>query len=58
MRRLSKELECNEASRDEDLLLQGVRFVFRIHQFAGGFDTETMHAFEELREIGSNIYKK
>ncbi|XP_076935313.1 INCREASED PETAL GROWTH ANISOTROPY 1-like protein 1 [Bidens hawaiensis] len=54
MQRIAKELECNEASRDGDLLLQGVRFAFRVHQFAGGFDTETMHAFEELKEIGSS----
>ncbi|KAI3786275.1 hypothetical protein L1987_39837 [Smallanthus sonchifolius] len=54
MQRIAKELECNESSREGDLLLQGVRFAFRVHQFAGGFDTETMHAFEELKEIGSN----
>ncbi|KAL4555873.1 hypothetical protein LXL04_038505 [Taraxacum kok-saghyz] len=58
MRRIAKELECNEASREGDLLIQGVRFAFRVHQFAGGFDTETMHAFEELKEIGSRIYNK
>lgn len=33
----------------EFLLLQGVRFAFRVHQFAGGFDAESMKAFEELR---------
>ncbi|KAK9053435.1 hypothetical protein SSX86_030069 [Deinandra increscens subsp. villosa] len=54
MRRIAQELECNESSRDGDLLLQGVRFAFRVHQFAGGFDTETKHVFEELKEIGSN----
>ncbi|KAI7753680.1 hypothetical protein M8C21_017623 [Ambrosia artemisiifolia] len=32
MRRIAKELECNEASRDGDLLLQAVRFAFRVHQ--------------------------
>ncbi|PWA77219.1 hypothetical protein CTI12_AA226460 [Artemisia annua] len=58
MRMIAKELESNEASRDGDLLLQGVRFAFRVHQFAGGFDTDTMHAFEELKEIGSKIYNK
>ncbi|GJZ62633.1 protein CHUP1, chloroplastic [Tanacetum coccineum] len=56
MRRIAKELETNEASRDGDLLLQGVRFAFRVHQFAGGFDTDTMHAFEELKEIGSKHF--
>ncbi|KAI3809899.1 hypothetical protein L1987_19502 [Smallanthus sonchifolius] len=50
MKRVAKELECNDSG---DLLLQGVRFAYRVHQFAGGFDTETMHAFEELKEIGS-----
>ncbi|KAI3675357.1 hypothetical protein L1987_84946 [Smallanthus sonchifolius] len=50
MKRIAKELESNESG---DLLLQGVRFAYRVHQFAGGFDTETMHAFEELKEIGS-----
>ncbi|KAL2608789.1 hypothetical protein R1flu_027362 [Riccia fluitans] len=33
----------------EFFLLQGVRFAFRVHQFAGGFDPESMKAFEELR---------
>ncbi|XP_058741416.1 protein CHUP1, chloroplastic-like isoform X1 [Vicia villosa] len=33
----------------EFLILQGVRFAFRVHQFAGGFDTESMKTFEELR---------
>ncbi|VFQ85489.1 unnamed protein product [Cuscuta campestris] len=33
----------------EFLILQGVRFAFRVHQFAGGFDAESMRAFEELR---------
>ncbi|XP_027365460.1 protein CHUP1, chloroplastic-like isoform X3 [Abrus precatorius] len=33
----------------EFLILQGVRFAFRVHQFAGGFDKESMKAFEELR---------
>nr|KAJ0196348.1 hypothetical protein LSAT_V11C700375410 [Lactuca sativa] len=58
MRRIAKELKSNEASREGDLLIQGVRFAFRVHQFAGGFDTETMNAFEELKEIGSSIYNK
>ncbi|CAI8604089.1 unnamed protein product [Vicia faba] len=31
------------------LILQGVRFAFRVHQFAGGFDIESMKTFEELR---------
>lgn len=33
----------------EFLLLQGVRFAFRVHQFAGGFDAPSMEAFEDLR---------
>ncbi|CAI5527303.1 unnamed protein product [Closterium sp. Naga37s-1] len=33
----------------EFLLLQAVRFAFRTHQFAGGFDADSMRAFDELR---------
>ncbi|KAL8205144.1 hypothetical protein R6Q57_008695 [Mikania cordata] len=33
MRRIAKELKCNaSSSREGDLLLQGVRFAFRVHQ--------------------------
>ncbi|KAJ8774624.1 hypothetical protein K2173_017070 [Erythroxylum novogranatense] len=53
MKRVSSELDAltgpdKEPSR-EFLVLQGVRFAFRIHQFAGGFDADSMKAFEELR---------
>ncbi|KAK4856806.1 hypothetical protein QYF36_021475 [Acer negundo] len=52
MRRITKELQSNECSREENLLLQGVRFAYRVHQFAGGFDGESIQAFEELKKIG------
>lgn len=53
MKRIASEIDIlsgpeNEPTR-EFLILQGVRFSFRVHQFAGGFDTESMKAFEELR---------
>ncbi|KAE8657546.1 Hydroxyproline-rich glycoprotein family protein isoform 2 [Hibiscus syriacus] len=53
----------SKASLEKDLsmdymLLQGVRFVFRIHQFAGGFNSETMLAFEELRNLANLLNKK
>ncbi|GAB2280896.1 hypothetical protein Dimus_015516 [Dionaea muscipula] len=55
MKRVATELQ-SRVSSDKDpgmdyMLLQGVRFAFRIHQFAGGFDAETMQAFEELRKL-------
>ncbi|KAI4305306.1 hypothetical protein L6164_028679 [Bauhinia variegata] len=53
MKRITKELESNEALQDNHLLLQAVRFAFRIHQFAGGFDADTIKAFQELKKIGS-----
>ncbi|GAB4840882.1 Protein chup1, chloroplastic [Ancistrocladus abbreviatus] len=40
------------------MLLQGVRFAFKIHQFAGGFDADTMQAFEELRKLAHVLNKK
>ncbi|XP_075505411.1 protein INCREASED PETAL GROWTH ANISOTROPY 1-like [Primulina tabacum] len=51
MKRISAELEMIWGSpEEEELILQGVKFAFRVHQFAGGFDVETMKAFQELRD--------
>ncbi|KHG14901.1 Protein CHUP1, chloroplastic -like protein [Gossypium arboreum] len=51
MRRVSAELEAVGGGPEEkELIVQGVRFAFRVHQFAGGFDVETMRAFQELRD--------
>ncbi|PSS29071.1 hypothetical protein CEY00_Acc06568 [Actinidia chinensis var. chinensis] len=51
MKRVSAELEIVGGGPEEDeLIVQGVRFAFRVHQFAGGFDVETMKAFQELRD--------
>uniref|UniRef100_A0A0D9XVV3 Protein CHUP1, chloroplastic n=1 Tax=Leersia perrieri TaxID=77586 RepID=A0A0D9XVV3_9ORYZ len=53
MKRVATELDALQGTDKEPnrefLLLQGVRFAFRVHQFAGGFDEESMKAFEELR---------
>ncbi|ONK81114.1 uncharacterized protein A4U43_C01F25460 [Asparagus officinalis] len=50
MKRVSSELESVAGGpEEEELMLQGaVRF--RLNQFAGGFDVETMRAFQELRD--------
>ncbi|EYU28070.1 hypothetical protein ABFS82_13G097900 [Erythranthe guttata] len=52
MKRVLTELKMvgGGGSEEEDLIVQGVKFAFRVHQFAGGFDIETMRAFQELRE--------
>ncbi|OAY47360.1 protein CHUP1, chloroplastic [Manihot esculenta] len=53
MGRVASELDALSGPEKEPnrefLLLQGVRFAFRVHQFAGGFDAESMKTFEELR---------
>ncbi|XP_050225939.1 protein CHUP1, chloroplastic [Mercurialis annua] len=53
MNRVASELDAMSGPEKEPnrefLLLQGVRFAFRVHQFAGGFDAESMKTFEELR---------
>lgn len=54
MKRVTSELDAASNSPDKEpirefLLLQGVRFAFRVHQFAGGFDAESMRSFEDLR---------
>ncbi|KAJ7955340.1 protein CHUP1, chloroplastic-like [Quillaja saponaria] len=54
MKRVTMELESirnlDRESSHESLLLQGVHFAYRAHQFAGGLDSETMCAFEEIRQ--------
>ncbi|MBA0761985.1 hypothetical protein Gotri_024546 [Gossypium trilobum] len=54
MKRTAKELQSNECSQVNNLLLQGVRFAYRVHQFAGGFDADTIRAFEDLKKT-SNV---
>lgn len=53
MKRVASELDAMSGPEKEPnrefLVLQGIRFAFRVHQFAGGFDAESMKAFEELR---------
>ncbi|KAK7407599.1 hypothetical protein VNO78_09552 [Psophocarpus tetragonolobus] len=53
MNRVASELDALSGPEKEParefLTLQGVRFAFRVHQFAGGFDAESMKAFEDLR---------
>lgn len=54
MQRVAMELESvrnsERESSQEALLLQGVHFAYRAHQFAGGLDSETLCAFEEIRQ--------
>ncbi|KAL3820348.1 hypothetical protein ACJIZ3_006253 [Penstemon smallii] len=51
MKRVLAELEMvGGGPEEEELIVQGVKFAFRVHQFAGGFDVETMKAFQELRD--------
>ncbi|KAI3914891.1 hypothetical protein MKX01_018060 [Papaver californicum] len=57
MNRVSTELEAAGGAPElEELMLQGVRFAFRVHQFAGGFDAETMSAFQELRNKSKSCH--
>ncbi|KAK8598326.1 hypothetical protein V6N13_094299 [Hibiscus sabdariffa] len=53
MKRTTKEVQSNDCSHENNLLLQGVRFAYRVHQFAGGFDAETIRAFQELKKISN-----
>ncbi|XP_048628091.1 uncharacterized protein LOC106357359 isoform X2 [Brassica napus] len=50
MKRVSAELEAigGGGPEEEELMVQGVRFAFHVHQFAGGFDAETnLYIFKE-----------
>ncbi|XP_043715625.1 protein CHUP1, chloroplastic [Telopea speciosissima] len=57
MKRVVHELQTTECPK-EDIMLQAVRFAFRVHQFAGGFDGETMRTFEELRKVATGFDKQ
>ncbi|WCJ23194.1 Tetratricopeptide repeat (TPR)-like superfamily protein [Euphorbia peplus] len=52
--RVKKELEVGRNSdrecNQEALVLQGVQFAYRAHQFTGGLDSETLCAFEGIRK--------
>ncbi|OMO58594.1 hypothetical protein COLO4_34507 [Corchorus olitorius] len=54
MKRVAKELQLvrnlDKESTQEALLLQGMHFAYRAHQFAGALDSETLCAFEEIRQ--------
>ncbi|XP_058203493.1 protein CHUP1, chloroplastic [Rhododendron vialii] len=53
LRRVTTELESAQylerESTQEGLLLQGIHFAYKVHQFAGGLDSQTLCAFEEIR---------
>ncbi|NP_001266333.1 Protein CHUP1, chloroplastic [Zea mays] len=53
MNRIVKTLKSDPFANEEELLLQGVRFAFRIHQLAGGFDEGCRKAFQELNTNAS-----
>ncbi|KAG6629057.1 hypothetical protein I3843_14G058700 [Carya illinoinensis] len=57
MKRIANELQADECSCEENLKLQGVRYAYRVHQFAGGFDAETIQAFEKLKKAGLDSEK-
>ncbi|KAL0548496.1 hypothetical protein IC582_012949 [Cucumis melo] len=54
MKRVKTELDSvrssDKESNHESLLLQGIHFAYRTHQFAGGLDSETLCAFEEIKQ--------
>uniref|UniRef100_A0A9I9DLQ1 Protein CHUP1, chloroplastic n=1 Tax=Cucumis melo TaxID=3656 RepID=A0A9I9DLQ1_CUCME len=58
MIRITRELRSTETSQAENLFLQGVRFAYRVHQYAGGFDSEAIEAFEGLKKAGLSSQRK
>ncbi|KAK3017225.1 hypothetical protein RJ639_007143 [Escallonia herrerae] len=55
MKRVVLELESiqysERESTQETLLRQGVQFAYRVHQFSGGLDLETLCAFEDIKKL-------
>ncbi|XP_010920797.1 INCREASED PETAL GROWTH ANISOTROPY 1-like protein 1 [Elaeis guineensis] len=54
MKRVVTAMKFETVLEDDELIIQGVRFAFRVHQFVGGFDEESRHAFQELKKLASN----
>uniref|UniRef100_A0ACD6A398 Uncharacterized protein n=1 Tax=Avena sativa TaxID=4498 RepID=A0ACD6A398_AVESA len=52
MKRVLKEImsDTGGGGNKAALVAQSVRFTYRVHQFAGGLDSEAMRAFEELTQ--------
>ncbi|KAJ3682848.1 hypothetical protein LUZ60_013075 [Juncus effusus] len=51
MSRVVSALKLEQFSDDEELILNGVRLAFRVHQFVGGFDESSRGAFQELKML-------
>ncbi|KNA11430.1 hypothetical protein SOVF_135280 [Spinacia oleracea] len=51
MNRIIKELQTCTLPSSEDIIHQAARFAYRIHQFTGGFDSDTEHVFQQLKRI-------
>lgn len=62
MKRVAIEVESmGDSEREvtrEFLMFQGVRFAFRVHQFAGGFDSESMSVFKHFKNLAETCYRK
>ncbi|CAA7026353.1 unnamed protein product [Microthlaspi erraticum] len=58
MKRITNELESKGGGKEGNLMLQGVRFAYTIHQFAGGFDEETLNIFNELKKITTSDHPR
>uniref|UniRef100_A0A1J3ER30 Protein CHUP1, chloroplastic n=1 Tax=Noccaea caerulescens TaxID=107243 RepID=A0A1J3ER30_NOCCA len=58
MKRITNELESKGGGKEGNLMLQGVRFAYTIHQFVGGFDGETLHIFNELKQSTTSEPRK
>ncbi|KAH9621573.1 hypothetical protein KSS87_023493 [Heliosperma pusillum] len=53
MRRSIAEVHSSRCTNADDIIHQGARFAFRVHQFAGGFDIDTKCMFEDLKRLHS-----
>ncbi|CAN6467372.1 unnamed protein product [Victoria cruziana] len=58
MNRVIAELKSMSCTEGEDLMLQAVRFAFRVHQFVGGFDGECARVFQEMRDMAVSCHSE
>ncbi|XP_050216706.1 protein CHUP1, chloroplastic [Mercurialis annua] len=52
MKRIISGIQLKEFSVDrKNIQLQGAKFAYRVHQFVGGFDADTLIVFQELKKL-------
>ncbi|KAL9243895.1 hypothetical protein vseg_017732 [Gypsophila vaccaria] len=51
IQRVVAEVQSPKSTNADDIIHQAARFAYRVHQFAGGFDKDTLCIFDDLKQL-------